>query len=116
MDRGDLLSDIGFACSARLCHVASGNFDADPGFSSPVGSPSADCTLDDPNLALCFSHWRACLFDALQMVSTGSVTLWCLRLSGFMQQRARRMRSGQRTLEQRSANNGLRQILRSAGI
>jgi hypothetical protein len=30
--------------------------------------------LDDPDLALRLCHRRVCLFDALQMVSTGSVT------------------------------------------
>ena len=69
MDRRDLLSDIGFARSPRLCHVASGDFDAHSGFSSPVGSPSADCALDDPDLALRFRHWGVRLFNALQMVS-----------------------------------------------
>ena len=70
MDRRDLLSDIGFACSARLCHVASSDFDAGSGFSSPVGSPQANCALDGPDLALCFRYRSACLFDALQMVSS----------------------------------------------
>ena len=70
MDRRDLLSDIGFACSARLCHVASGDFDAYSGFSSPLGSPYADCALDDPDLVLCFSHRGVRIFDALQMVSS----------------------------------------------
>jgi hypothetical protein len=29
--------------------------------------------LDDPNLAIRLRHGRACLFDALQMVSSGSM-------------------------------------------
>ncbi len=69
MDRRHLLSDIGFACPPRLCYVASGDFDARSGFSSAVGSPSPNCALDHPDLALCFGHRRACLFNALQMVS-----------------------------------------------
>src|SRR5206468_2295953 len=34
--------------------------------------------LDHPNLAVCLGHRRACVFDALQMVSSGTVTvaLW----------------------------------------
>src|SRR6266480_2855780 len=73
MDRRDLLSDIGFACSARLCHVASGDFDAHSSFSSPVGSTPAHCPLDDTNLALCLRHRCVCVLDALQMVSTAGV-------------------------------------------
>jgi hypothetical protein len=30
--------------------------------------------LDGPDLALCLSHRRACVFDALQMVSSGRLT------------------------------------------
>jgi len=86
MDRRDLFSDIGFACSARLCHVASGDFDAHSGFSSPVGSPSTDCALDDPDLALCFRHRRAYLFNALHMVSAVKIatSVVCTVLSGLL--------------------------------
>ena len=74
MDCRHLLPDIGFARAPRLCHVAPGDFDPGSGFSSPMGSPQAHRALDDPNLAIRFCHGRVCLFDALQMVSTGSVT------------------------------------------
>jgi hypothetical protein len=73
MDRRDLLSDTGFACSACFCHVASGDFDAHSSFSSPVGSTPAHCPLDDTNLALCLRHRCVCVLDALQMVSTAGV-------------------------------------------
>lgn len=74
MDRGRLLSDIGVARSACFCDAASGDRDAGSGFSSPMGSSQANCALDDPDLALCFHHGRACVLDALQMVSAGDVT------------------------------------------
>ena len=70
MDRRYLLSDTGFARSACVCDAAFGDFDAHPGFSSPVGSTSAHCPLDDTNLALCLRHRRAGVLDALQMVSS----------------------------------------------
>ena len=92
MDRRDLLSGIGLACSARLCHIASGDFDAHSGFSSPVGSPSTDCALDDPDLALCFRHRRAYLFNALHMVSAVKIatSVVCTVLSGLLAPRPRR--------------------------
>jgi hypothetical protein len=50
--------------------------------------------LDDPNLAIRLRHGRACLFDALQMVSSGSVARAAVStvLSGFTQYAARIMR------------------------
>jgi hypothetical protein len=78
LDCRRLLPDTGFACSACLCDVASRDFDACSGFSSPMGPAQADRALDHPNLAVCLGHRRACVFDALQMVSSGTVTvaLW----------------------------------------
>ncbi len=73
LDRRRLLPNTGFARSACLCDVASGDFDPGSGFSSPMGSSQADRALDDPNLVIRLRHGRACLFDALQMVSSGSV-------------------------------------------
>lgn len=73
LDRRHLLPDTGFARSACLCDVASSDFHARSGFSAPMGSPQADRTLDDPNLVIRFRHGRVCVFNALQMVSSGSV-------------------------------------------
>ena len=69
LDRGRLLPDTGFARSACLCHIASGDFDACSSFSAPMGSAQADRTLDDPDLALRFCDRRTRLFNALQVVS-----------------------------------------------
>jgi len=74
MDRGYLLSDIGFARSACLCDTASGDYYPYAGFSPQMGSPQTDRALDDPDLALCLGHRRARIFDALQVVSAGGVT------------------------------------------
>ena len=74
MDRCHLLSDTGFACSACVCDAAFGDYHTYSGFSSPMGSPQADRTLDDPDLALCLSDRRACVFDALQMVPARGMT------------------------------------------
>jgi hypothetical protein len=38
-----------------------------------MGSSQADRALDDPNLAVRLRYGRVCVFDALQMVSSGSV-------------------------------------------
>ncbi len=38
-----------------------------------MGSSQTDRALDDPNLAIRLGHRRVCVFDALQMVSSGSV-------------------------------------------
>src|SRR6266404_3130893 len=73
LDRRRLLPNTGFARSACFCDVASGDFDPGSGFSSPMGSSQADRALDDPNLAVRLRHGRVCVFDALQMVSSGSV-------------------------------------------
>ena len=73
LDRCRLLPNIGFARSACLCDVASGDFDPGSGFSSSMGWPQADSALDDPNLAVRFRHGRVRVFDALQMVSSGNV-------------------------------------------
>ena len=73
MDRRRLLPDTGFARFARLCNVASGDFDAYPGISPPMGPAQADRTLDNPNLAVRLGHRRACVLDALQMVSSGAM-------------------------------------------
>jgi hypothetical protein len=73
LDRRRLLPNTGFARSACLCDVASGDFDPGSGFSSPMGSSQADRALDDPNLAIRFRHGRVCVFNALQMVSSGNV-------------------------------------------
>ena len=73
LDRRRLLPNTGFARSACLCDVASGDFDPGSGFSSPMGSSQADRALDDPNLAVRLRHGRVCVFDALQMVSSGNV-------------------------------------------
>jgi hypothetical protein len=73
LDRGRLLPDTGFARFACLCDIASGDFDAYPSFSPPMGPAQADCTLDSSDLAVRFCHWCACLFNALQMVPSGHV-------------------------------------------
>ena len=54
--------------------LASGDYDACPGFSPQMGSPQANRALDDPNLALRLSHRRVRVFDALQVVSARGVT------------------------------------------
>jgi len=74
MDRRNLLSDTGVARSACFCDTASGDYDARSGFSSPMGSPQTNRALDDSDLALCLSHRRACVLDAVQMVSARDVT------------------------------------------
>jgi hypothetical protein len=71
LDRRRLLPDTGFARSACFCDVASGDFDACPGFSPPMGPAQANRTMDDPDLALRLDHRGVCVFDALQMVSSG---------------------------------------------
>ena len=73
LDCRRLLPNTGFARSACLCDVASGDFDPGSGFSSPMGSSQADRALDDPNLAVRLRYGRVCIFDALQMVSSGNV-------------------------------------------
>ena len=73
LDRRSLLPNTGFARSACLCDVASGGFDPGSGFSSSMGSSQADRALDDPNLAVRLRYGRVCVFDALQMVSSGNV-------------------------------------------
>jgi hypothetical protein len=74
MDCRYLFSDTSFACSACFCDAASGDYHPYSGVSSPMGSPQANRALDDPYLALCLSHRRVCVFDALQMVSSGRLT------------------------------------------
>ena len=74
MDRRDLLSDTGFTRSARLCDAAFGDYHAYSGFPPQMGSPQADCALDDPDLALCLGHRGARVFDALQVVSARGMT------------------------------------------
>ncbi len=73
LDRCRLLPNTGFACSACFCDVASRDCDPGSGFSSPMGSPQANRSLDDPNLAIRLGHRCVCIFDALQMVSSWSV-------------------------------------------
>ena len=73
LDRCRLLPNTGFARSACFCHVASRDCDSGSGFSSPMGSPQANRSLDDPNLAIRLGHRGVCIFDALQMVSSWSV-------------------------------------------
>ena len=65
LDRRRLLPTTGFARSACLCDVASSDFDASSGFSSPMGLSQAYRALDDPNLAIRLRHGRAGVFDAL---------------------------------------------------
>ena len=74
VDRRNLLSDIGIARSACFCDPPSGDYDSRSGFSSQVGSPQANRSLDDPNLALRLSHRGVRVLNALQVVSTGGVT------------------------------------------
>lgn len=71
LDRRHLLPDSGFARSTRFCDVASGDFDAYPGFSAPMGPAQTDRALDDSDLAVRIDHRSACIFHALQMVSSG---------------------------------------------
>lgn len=73
MDRRYLLPDSGFARSTCFCHAASGDFDAYPGLSAPMGPAQADRALDDSNLAVRVDHRGACILSALQMVSSGNV-------------------------------------------
>lgn len=68
LDRRYLLSDSGFARSTCFCDVASGDFDAYPGFSASMGPAQTDRALDHPDLALRISHRGSRLFDALSMV------------------------------------------------
>ena len=85
LDCRRLLPDAGFARSARLRDVTSGDCDACSGFSSPMGSPQAHRALDDANLAVRLRHRRARVFDALQMVPSRSVkvAVGSAVLSGF---------------------------------
>ena len=78
LDRRRLLPDTGFARSACLCDVASRDCDAYPGFSATMGPAQTHRALDNSNLALRLNHRGVCVFDALQMVSSGTVTvaLW----------------------------------------
>ena len=71
LDCRRLLPDTGFACSACLCDVASRDFDACSGLSSPMGSTQGHRAVDGPHLAVRLGHRRACLFNALQMVPPG---------------------------------------------
>lgn len=71
LDRRHLLPASGFARSTCFCDLASGDFDAYPGFSAPMGPAQTDRALDDSNLAVRVDHRGACIFDALQMVSSG---------------------------------------------
>jgi len=99
LDRRGLLPDTGFARSACLCDVAPGDFDAYPGFSPQMGPAQTDRALDDPDLALRLCHRRVCLFNALQMVSTGSVTqaiFACDRLGSISCLKSAAERSGDR--------------------
>lgn len=73
MDRCHLLSDSGFARSACRGDATFGDYHAYSGFSPQMGSPQANCALDNPDLALRLGHRRARIFDALQVVSTGGV-------------------------------------------
>ena len=70
LDSRDLFSDVSFARSSRVRHVAASDPDAYSGVSTPLGPASTHWPLDDANLALCFGDGRARLFDALQMVPT----------------------------------------------
>jgi len=74
MDCRCLFSDTGYACIACFCDAASGGYHPYSGVSAAMGSPQANRALDDPDLALCLSHRRACVFGALQMVSFGRLT------------------------------------------
>ena len=73
LDRRRLFPDTGFARTACLCDVASGDFDAYSSVSAPMGPAQANRTLDDPNLDLRFCDRCARLFNALQVVSPGDV-------------------------------------------
>ena len=64
----DSLCDDQDPGTTDTCDLATGDFDADPCFPSPMGKARADRTVDHPDLALCLSHRRARLLDALQMV------------------------------------------------
>ena len=74
LDRRYLLPYTGFARSACFCDVASGDLDAYPGFSPPMGPAQTHRTLDDPDLAVRLDYRSPRLFDALQMVPSGNVT------------------------------------------
>ena len=74
VDRCNLFSDTGIACSARFRDPPSGDYHPHSGFSPQMGSPPKNRTLDDPNLALRISHRRARVLDALQMVSSRDLT------------------------------------------
>lgn len=68
-----LFSHTGFARSACFCDAASRDYHIGSGFSPQMGSPQANCALDNPDLALCLGHRRARLFDALQVVPARNV-------------------------------------------
>jgi len=76
-----LLPDPGDACSARIRNFAIGDRHARSGFSSPLGSASAYCSFDAPNLALCLGYGRVYLPYALQMVSAAKSTIAADRLA-----------------------------------
>jgi hypothetical protein len=74
MDCRYLFSGTGFACPACFCDAASGDYHIGSGFSLQMGSPQANCALDNPDLALRLGYRRARVLDALQMVSARDVT------------------------------------------
>ncbi len=73
MDRRSLLPHTGITRSARLRDSPSGDYNAHSGFSPQMGSPQENRALDHPNLALRVSHRRACVLDALSVVSPKGV-------------------------------------------
>ena len=76
LDRRYLLPDTGFARAACFCYVAPGDFDPCSGLSPPMGPAQTHCALDDTNLAVRVDHRGACVFDALQMVSSRKVAVF----------------------------------------
>lgn len=70
LDRGSLLSNAGYARSARICDAAVGRFDACSGFSSQMGPAQAHGALDDPDLAVRVGYRSHSLLNALPVVST----------------------------------------------
>lgn len=72
LDCRRLLSVTRYARSTRFCDASSRDLDAHPGFSSPLGTPQTNSTLDHSDLVVRLGDRCPGLSDALQVVSAGS--------------------------------------------
>jgi hypothetical protein len=73
MDRRRLFPNARFPRSARICDVASGDFDPCARFPSALGSAQTHCPLDHTDLAVRLGNRSPGVSDALQMVSAWTV-------------------------------------------